>query len=261
MAPEAPESKTAHREARARSAIPHALRRIAQQHAERRADPALGRALTWLARWQSARLAQTYEDLARDERYADAIRFFSTDLYGGADFAERDADLARAASSMARVLPERLVASLAQALELNALSQDLDRKLLEHLRTRDASFAVADYCEAYRAMDSRPERRRQLELVEAFGVALDAHVRKPLVYAALVAMRRPSRAAGFAALQSFLERGFAAFRKMDGAATFLATIDERERALMDAIFAGDSAPFVDPLAGVGRSSLPTATRR
>jgi hypothetical protein len=28
-------------------------------------------------------------------RYADAIAFFLSDLYGGADFAQRDADLAR----------------------------------------------------------------------------------------------------------------------------------------------------------------------
>ena len=253
MVPEAPES--AHPEATTRSAIAHTLRRIAQQHAERRADPALARALERLALWQSGRLARTYEDLARDPRYADAIRFFRTDLYGGADFAQRDADLARAAPSMARILPDRLVASLAQALELNVLSQDLDRKLLACLPSRDASFGVAQYCAAYRAMDSRPGRERQLELIQAFGAALDAHVRKPLIYAALVAMRRPARAAGFGALQSFLERGFAAFRKMGGGATFLATIDARERGLMEAIFGGDTAPFADPIAGGGDAAV------
>jgi hypothetical protein len=56
--------------------------------------------------------------------------------------------------------------------------------------------------------------------------------------------------AGFAALQDFLERGFAAFRKMHGATEFLSTIDRRERALMERIFAGDDAPFGDPLEGV-----------
>ncbi len=60
-------------------------------------------------------------------------------------------------------------------------------------------------------------------------------------------MRKPARLAGFAALQDFLERGFTAFRKMHGAADFLATIDRRERELMDAMFAGADAPFPDPL--------------
>jgi len=174
---------------------------------------------------------------------------------------ERDADLVRAAPSMARILPERIVASLAHALELNALSQDLDRRLLAQLPSRGSSFTVAQYCDAYRATDSRPARERQLELIQAFGTALDAHVRKPLVYAALVTMRRPARAAGFSALQSFLERGFAAFRKMGGAVTFLATIDARERRLMEAIFGGDRAPFADPLAENGRSPVRATARR
>jgi hypothetical protein len=243
-----------------RSAIAHALRKIAQQHAERRADPALACALGRVARWQSERLGQTYDDLARSTQYGDAIRFFRTDLYGGADFAQRDADLARAAPSMARILPERLVASLAQALELNALSQELDRKLLAHLPSRDAPFTVAQYCAAYRAMGGRAERERQLELIRAFGAALDAHVRRPLIYAALVAMRRPARAAGFAALQSFLERGFAAFKKMGDARTFLATIDAQERGLMEAIFAGGNAPFAEPLVEDGSSSSRAAMR-
>ena len=253
-------SESAHPEGAARSAIAHTLRRIAQQHAERRSDPALARALERLGRWQSARLADTYADLAREARYADAIQFFRSDLYGGADFAQRDADLARAAPSMARILPERLVASLAQALELNALSQDLDRRLLARLPSRDAPMTVARYCDAYRAMGGRLERERQLELVEAFGAALDAHVRKPLIYAALVTMRRPARVAGFAALQSFLERGFAAFRKMGGAATFLATIDQRERALMEAIFAGENVPFAEPHVEDSRSPARSAPR-
>ena len=238
----------------------HALRRVAHLQAERRADPALARALGHLARWQSARLGQTYEDLARDPRYADAIAFFRADLYGGADFAQRDADLARAAPTMARLLPERLLRAVARAIELNALSQELDRRLLALLPARDAPFTVAQYCGAYRAMGDRSGRERQLWLVGEFGAALDVHVHNRLIHAALVTMRHPARAAGLAALQSFLERGFAAFRKMRGAATFLATIDQRERALMNAIFAGDTAPFADP-PGPAQGTAPSAARR
>jgi len=171
-------SEPARSDAPAHSAIAHALRRVAHLHAERRADPALARALGHLSRWQSARLGQTYRDLAQDPRYADAIAFFRNDLYGAADFARRDADLARAAPTMARILPERVLASLAQAIELNALSQELDRRLLARLPSRDGAFTVAQYCDAYRAMGSRSERERQLHLVRAFGAALDVQVHK-----------------------------------------------------------------------------------
>ena len=65
-------------------------------------------------------------------------------------------------------------------------------------------------------------------------------MQKPLVRTALAMMRQPARLAGMSALQDFLERGFAAFRAMGGAETFLATIEERETQIMDAIVGGAS---------------------
>ena len=241
------------------AALERELRRVARLHAERRADPDLARALARLSHWQASRLGATYADLAAQPRYADAIAFFKTDLYGAADFTRRDADLGRAAPVMARTLPDRVIASVAKAMELNVLSQDLDRHLLAQLPRGDGSFTVAEYCSAYRAMDNRAARERQIRLIGEFGMAIDLYVRKPLIRAALVLMRHPARAAGLGVLQEFLERGFSAFRKMQGAAEFLATIDRRERALMDAIFAGETAPFPGPLESAN-ATAPAAPR-
>jgi hypothetical protein len=231
----------------AAAALEHELRRVAGLHAQRAADPDLDRALARVSRWQGRRLGATYSDLSAQPRYADAISFFQTDLYGAADFAQRDADLARAAPSMSRILPERVVATVAKAIELNALSQELDRQLLSGLPRRSQTFSVAEYCAAYRAMGQRAARERQLVLVEEFGAAIDVYVKKPLIRTALMMMRKPAHALGLGTLQDFLERGFFAFRKMGSAREFLATIDSRERALMDAIFAGETSPFPDPL--------------
>jgi hypothetical protein len=54
-------------------------------------------------------------------------------------------------------------------------------------------------------------------------------------------MRKPARLAGLSKLQSFLERGFAAFRKMGGADEFLRLVIARERKLLNALFAGDDS--------------------
>jgi hypothetical protein len=43
--------------------------------------------------WQGRRLAQTYDDLRDDPRYAPAIAFFLSDLYGSG-FRSRDRQLA-----------------------------------------------------------------------------------------------------------------------------------------------------------------------
>jgi len=233
----------------ARDALLRELAHVARLHEERRANPRLAVALERLAAWQAGRLRGTYADLASQARYADAVLFFEEDLYGGADFAQRDADLVRVVPVMMRMLPERVIATVAQAIELNTLSHELDRALLERLPRTDGVFSVAEYCRAYRAMDNRRARERQIDLIGEIGAGLDVYVRAPLIRTALVMMRQPARLAGLGVLHDFLERGFAAFHKMHGAGEFLATIDRRERALMEAILAGEAAPFSDPVGG------------
>ena len=242
----------------AHAALVRELLHVSRLHADLGVNPPLAQAVERLGAWQAKRLAGTYADLAAQARYGDAVFFFETDLYGNAAFARRDSDLARVVPMLVRMLPERVIATVAQATELNALSQELDLALLQRLPRRDDTFTVADYCAAYRSSGNRTARARQIELIGEVGAALDIYVRKPLIGTALSVMRQPARLAGFAVLHDFLERGFASFRKMNGAAEFLATIDRRERALMEAIFAGDDAPFPDPLAHGNGDSPQTA---
>lgn len=222
------------------------LQRVARLHDERAASPELAAALDRLARWQAERLARTYADLAAQDRYAAAIAFFQSDLYGNADFAQRDADIARVVPVMMVMLPASVIATMAEGMELNALSHELDRALLAELPRADGAFTAAEYCRAYHAMGRRAERERQIELIGEIGAALDGYVRKPLIEAALVMMRQPARLAGLGVLHDFLERGFAAFRTMRGAREFLATIDARERELMEALLAGKAVSLPMP---------------
>jgi len=223
------------------------LARVAQLHAERRADPALRLALQRLADWQAARMATTYADLSAQPRYADAIAFFLSDLYGGADFGQRDADLARVVPIMTRMLPGRVIATIGDATELNVVSLELDRSVFSRLPRADGTFSVAEYCAAYRWAPDRPARARQVRLIGQIGAGLDEFVGKPFIQSALAMMRGPASIAGLSVLHDFLERGFLAFRKMGGAGEFLATIDRREREIMAAIYEGENAPFAEPV--------------
>jgi len=56
-------------------------------------------------------------------------------------------------------------------------------------------------------------------------------------------MRTPARMTGLTDLQDFLERGFEAFRAMDGADGFLALVHERETAILNRLFSGAAEPF------------------
>jgi hypothetical protein len=221
------------------------LQRARALHESRAASPELAARLDRLAAWQSRRLNATYADLARQPRYALAIAFFQSDLYGPGDFSQRDADLARVVPLMALALPEALIAAVVRAMELSVLSHELDRQMVARLDPA-LPLSVPAYCDAFRALANRAQRERQIALIVAVGEALDRYVARPWIGAALAAMRGPAWAAGLGALQALLERGAAAFREMRGATEFLATIQERETALMNAIFAGERAPFPEP---------------
>jgi len=228
-------------------ALVRELSRVQRLHAERAGNPILAGSLERVSYWQSRRLRMTYADLAADLRYTAAVAFFQNDLYGPGDVSRRDADLARVVPLMVKVLPERVIATVALATELNALSQELDRVLLARLPRADGHFNVMEYCKAYRRAGNFPLRRRQIKLIVDIGTALDAHVGKPLVRTALAMMRQPARLAGMSGLQDFLERGFAAFRAMNGAKEFLHTIETRESEIAEAIIGGSTDPFSDPL--------------
>ncbi len=231
----------------ASAALVRELSRVQRLHAERTGNPILAGSLERVAYWQARRLRMTYADLAADARYAPAIAFFQNDLYGPGDFSRRDADLARVVPMMVKVLPERVIMTVAAAMDLNALSQELDRVLLARLPRADGNFNVLEYCKAYRRAGNFPLRKRQIKLIVEIGTALDQHVGKPLVRTALAMMRQPARLAGLSTLQDFLERGFGAFRAMGGADLFLRTIETRETQIMEAIIGGATDPFPDPL--------------
>lgn len=198
-----------------------------------------------LREWQSERLARTHADLLADARYAPAARFFLTDLYGPKDFSERDDEVERILPTMVRVLPLAGLRTVALAVGMDALSEELDAGMVRTLglRAGAADIDEARYAEAYRRVGNRAGRERQIALVGEIGTALDRLTRKPLVHTALRLMRRPAHAAGLGALQEFLEEGFDAFKHMGEAGEFLTRIGSRETRIMRRLFAGEATPF------------------
>jgi hypothetical protein len=220
------------------------------------ADAATRAALTALKAWQSARLADTYADLLGHPRYRAAARFFLEDLYGPKDATQRDADTARILPRLTKVLPTRALATIADAVELDALSERLDQQLARDPRLAAGQVAAEGYAAAFRAVSPPAEREAQIVLMRRIGDALDGLVRKPLLEGTLKLMRAPARAAGLGALQNFLERGFVAFKAMGGAREFLGIVEARERRVMERLFAGDPRPFADLGAPLAWSSSP-----
>ncbi|MBL8386026.1 MAG: hypothetical protein JNM90_23280 [Burkholderiales bacterium] len=184
-----------------------------------------------LKAWQAERLARTHADLLANPRYREAAQFFLTDLYGARDYSQRDADVARVAGKLTAMLPAAAVATIADALELDALSEELDGAMVAALGG-SAVIDEAGYARAYRLCGKRDARARQIRLMREIGDALDHLTRLPLLEGTLRLMRGPARLAGLQELQGFLERGFGAFKRMRGAGEFLTILETRETQLM-----------------------------
>lgn len=210
------------------------LRRIAA------ADPVHAAERDHLRAWQAGRLAATYPGLLESPRYGAAATFFLSDLYGPKDFSARDAEVERILPMLVKTLPLSGLTTLALAVELDALSEDLDANMVDMLRQRGKASTIdtAAYALAYRTVGRRNSRLRQIQLIVDTGEALEVLARKPWVAGALALMKGPAHLAGLGELHAFLERGFSTFKHMGKAGEFLERIETEETLLMNRWLAG-----------------------
>jgi hypothetical protein len=223
--------------ANAASILAH-LDAVAAERQARRNDVPLGRRVLALKAYQQTRFARTHADMLAHPRYGAAARFFLEDLYGPHDFAERDAQFARVVPSITRLFPQEIVRTVDALGELHALSEQLDTQLASHLP--NSPWGRVEYLRAWQAMGQHEARQHQLNLVLALGRRLDRFTRNRLLRQTLRMMRSPARAAGLAALQAFLERGFDTFAAMKGAEPFLDAVEQREHAAIQRYFETDA---------------------
>lgn len=225
------------------------LSKAAQEVARVRAQGAIEDNAAWVRAvkaWQAHRLARTHRDLLSEPRHGAAARFFLEDLYGPKDFSQRDAELVRVVPMMVRLLPNAALATVADAVEMDALSERLDLAVARVLRQPDhLAIEEAAYADAYRKAGSRAEREHQIELIAHIGSSLDRLVRHPMIGSLLKAMGGPARLAGLSQMHDFLVRGFEAFRAIGGGADFVARIEGRERAILEALYAGARTDWID----------------
>ena len=196
--------------------------------------------------WQSERLARTYADLLADAQYRPACLFFLSDIYAPRDFSQRDHDLERIHALTPGIAPQQVKQVLANLVELNSLSNRLDeqlaRVLVDQLGATDA-IAPEQYAEAYRLCDNYADRVRQIDLIVRAVSQVGVWAHLPLIGVALKVMSGPVRQMGWDEVQDFLERGYAAFRRMRDVPRFVSIVQTRETRILDQIYAHNPDPF------------------
>jgi len=207
--------------------------------------PAAARKRMLLREWQAERLARSYAGLLASERFGQAAQFFLSDLYGPKDFSSRDEEVERILPLLVSLLPASALQTIALAIEVDALTEELDAAMVDELdRARTINCIDEDaYTSAYRQVGRRQERERQIVLIRTTGEALERLARNSLLTTLLRLMRAPAKLAGLGDLHAFLASGFVAFRHMGNALEFLDCIESTERKLFQNMFSGVAKPF------------------
>ena len=191
-----------------------------------------------LTEWQLDYLLPFFSDLYVQEGYQDAIEFVVSDL-SGVGIADRDRDLERVAPLISRMLPTKALQTIAVGAEMNARILEINIGLCRRLLV-DGAFpdplSERSYLRALRTSTTLEECLDIVAVLGRLGESLDGLVRVPLISGTLRAMRVPAHAAGFGALQEFLENGFTTFKAIPDVPEFLEVLIGRTTAIFERSF-------------------------
>lgn len=215
------------------------------EHRELRAVHPLRERIRELSEWQAERLKRTHQDLYHHPKYHEGLDFLLRDLYAPKDFSQRDDDIERIFPVMVKLLPDSVLYTVANLVELNLLTQQLDLALAEQLFTRMNITQITEpaYAEAYYLCDNKALRLHQIQLIANIGNDLEQYVHSRFLAFTLRMTAGPAELAGLGELHNFLTRGFHAFRAMEQVEQLLEIIVSRETRILDRIYERAPAPF------------------
>ena len=206
-------------------------------HSEYLSDPELLRQYEQFVSWQNSYMLPFYDEFQQPETQA-AVDFVLTDLTG-IGISSRDQDLSRVVPVMTRVLPDKALQTVAQAMELNSrvLASNLKtcRRLKVSVDLDSGGISEKDYCIAFRETTTFEKCVELVSLVITAGRSLQRIVKIPMMGLTLKTMHYPAHASGLGALQEFLERGYSTFRSIHSLDYFLERLEERMTALFSHI--------------------------
>lgn len=214
-------------------------------HLEYLRDPELLARYEYFLAWQTAYSLPFYAEFRRSPETEAAVDFVVSDLIGS-EISARDADLARVLPVMRRLLPANALHALAGAVELNARVLAINLEICRRLFANSdhaSGISERDYCVSLRDATTLDECLELVGLTVTLGKSLKRLVRIRMMGITLRAMHRPAHAAGFGALQDFLEKAYSTFHDIPDVEYFLNRLSE----LMTQVF---TRSFREPVANL-----------
>ena len=191
-----------------------------------------------LQSFQSQRLQRDLADLAAEAQYQQIGQFFFEEMYGPRDFSARD-EQAQWAHKFIHRMPGVTIHDVEPVLELLELTNRLDDEITQLLIELGAplDFDEAIYERAYRLADNYDARVTQIDLAITALANVYQLGRKRLLGVALQSTQPLAHALGMGDLHRFLRLGYQAIQPVRDMTRFLNTIETREKARLDRIYA------------------------
>jgi len=191
-----------------------------------------------LQSFQSQRLRRDLADLAAEGQYQQLGLFFFDEMYGSRDFSARD-DQAQRAHWFVHRVPGVTAHDVESVLALLELTNKLDDEIADGLIALGAplDFDEAMYEHAYLRADHYAERVQQIDLVIVALSNVHRLGRKRFLGLALQSTQVVAHAVGMGEIHRFLRLGYHAIQPVRDMTRFLDTIETREKARLDRIYA------------------------
>lgn len=210
------------------------LEQLIAFHEQEERDPKLANNLPALRQFQIQRLKTTHKSLLESEQTHQAAYFFFTDIYSEQSSRTRDEEIAKVYSHMSALLPEKAHTVLDYAIQLQWVTMVLDHKVAA-IMPNNTRIDLKGWVDLYQQVACYEMRAEQIEMMEQLGNALAPVVEHRSLLALIRALHWPAVLAGYAELQSFIERGFSAFSSLSEPEQFVSEIVKREKQLAKAI--------------------------
>jgi hypothetical protein len=212
-------------------------------HAERAADGAGAAShlemLRAVERFQVERMRATHAALFLSPRYRPLCEFLLVDLYGHHEFRTRATTFYALGHMLRPILGRVLYEGCLRLIELQALSERLDDRVVRELLAHGAtpSFTEDEFEQAYRRCDDYAERRHQIDLSTVSTKFVHALALRPAAARLLGIARRVRGLHRLEALLAMLERGHRAFSGVGEIGPFIEDMRNGEAAYLDGIYA------------------------
>lgn len=197
-------------------------------------DKSLGEIKSQLKKFQIERLKVTHAEFLNSPNTAKATNFFLNELYSEKDLTKRDNDLEKILPMMEKLFPLNILEVVAQAIQLDALTECLDNKMATNLVL---NFTEEQYLNTYKKKTSKEDRILQIKLTEALGNSLCNLINIPFLNTTLKIMKLPAKLASLQDMHQFLEEGFSTFKNTREPKKFVQKLIEKELELLEEIYA------------------------